>query len=154
MLQCWRLTPLGCSPYILHSHWMGNATTISYKPKTNDGFTSVPPLLASYHLTPNTLTLHIWCDITKHRFINDETQIPARAEHPSSPSVTDTTLGRWHNTTLGHDTPTSDMNRHNAKEGRPRDGKWERNLARSGSVRGGRFSLEEDIRLPVLPFVC
>ena len=45
------------------------------------------------------------------------------------------------------------MNRHNAKEGRPRDGKWERNLARSGSVRGGRFSLEEDIRLPV-PFVC
>jgi len=46
------------------------------------------------------------------------------------------------------------MNRHNAKEGRPRDGKWERNLARSGSVRGGRFSLEEDIRLPVLPFFC
>jgi len=51
-ISCWRLTPLGCSPYIFHSHWMGNATTISYKPKTNDGFTSVPPLLASYHLKP------------------------------------------------------------------------------------------------------
>jgi len=50
--RCWRLTPLGCSPYIFHSHRMGNTTTINYKPKMSDGFTSVPPLLASYHLTP------------------------------------------------------------------------------------------------------
>jgi len=46
------------------------------------------------------------------------------------------------------------MNRHNPKEGPLRDGKCERNLACSGSVRGGRISLEEDIREPVLPFVC
>ena len=33
----------------IYSHWMGNAARISYKPKTNRSFTSVPPLLASYH---------------------------------------------------------------------------------------------------------
>ena len=50
--ECWKLTPLGRSPYIFHSHRMGNATMITYKPKTNGSFTSVPLLLASYHRTP------------------------------------------------------------------------------------------------------
>jgi len=148
---CWRLATLGCSPYILHSHWRGNATTTSYKPKqiVFSRMFHHYYLLPTWYADPGYLVRHHQTPIDRQWFINTS----KRAKHPSSPSVTDTTRGRWNNTTLSHDTFTLYMNRQSASGGCPRNGKWEKNLARSGDGLG-RFSLDEDIRQRVLPFVC
>jgi len=117
---CWRLIPFGCSPFIFNSQSIGMMTTISYKARMNDGLTSVPLLLASYHLTPwpciSGATSNTHSPTMKHKY-QQEPNIHPHPRWPTLPSAGGI------NTTLGHHPSTSDMNQHNAKEARPRDGK-------------------------------
>ena len=117
---CWRLTLLGCSPYIFNSHWIEIVTTISNKARRNDGLTSVSLLLASYHLTPwpciSGATSNTHSPTMKHKY-QQEPNIHPYPRWPTLPPEGGI------NTTLGHHTSTSDMNQLNAKEGRPRNRK-------------------------------
>jgi len=70
------------------------------------------------------------------------------------PSAMNSIRGIWHNCTLGQGALTSEVLWPSETEGQSRDGKWEKNPACAGSMPGKKFSVDKDIRLSVLPFVC